>query len=113
MGRSECCRKIQKIDDPRWLSPPPLPARSGRFWRRLAGKFYRQLHLVVLLLPGRRVYRYGGRNRLPRLKIDRPKNGSKLPSLGFSVLGVFSRVLGLKMSLLGLGFYLARKNMFI
>ena len=36
------------------------------------------------LLPVRRVYNRGGRNRLPRLKPDRPKNGSKRPSSGFS-----------------------------
>ena len=39
---------------------------------------------VVALLPVRCVYSSGGRNRLPRLKPDRPKNGSKRPSLGFS-----------------------------
>ena len=59
------------------------------------------------------MYNGGGRNRLPRLKLDRPKNGSKLPSSGFWVFGVFSRVLGLKMSVLGIGFYLERKTMFI
>ena len=50
---------------------------------------------------------------LPRVKPDLPKNGSKRPSSGFRVFGVFSRVLGLKMSVLGLGFYLACKTMFI
>ena len=107
-------QKTPKSGDPKWrLPPPPSLARSGRVWRWLAGKFYRLCRLVVLLLPGRRVYSGGGRNRLPRLKPDRPKNGSKQPYLGFRVFEVFSRVLGLKMSVLGLGFYLARKTMFI
>ena len=52
--------------------------------------------VVVLLLHLRRVYSSGGRNRLPRLKPDRPKNGSKRPSSGFSgFFGIFSLVLGL------------------
>ena len=106
-------RKIQKNGDPRWRPPPPSPARSGRVRRRLARKFYQRGRLVVLLLPGQRVYSGGGRNRLPRLKHDWPKNGSKRPNSGFRVFGVFSQVLGLKMSVLGLGFYLARKTMFI
>ena len=64
-------------------------------------------------LPSRRVCKGGGRNRLPRLKPDWPENGSKQPSSGPRVLGNFSRVLKLKMSALGLGFYLAHKNRFI
>ena len=32
----------------------------------------------------RRVYSSGGRNRLPRLTPDRPKNGLKRPNSGFS-----------------------------
>ena len=60
-------RKMTKSGDPRWRLPPCSPARSvGR--------------LVVALLPSRCVYSSGGRNRLPRLKSDRPKNGSKRPS---------------------------------
>ena len=107
-------QKMQKKGDPRWRPQPPLPARSGNVRRqRLAGKFYRRARLVVLLLPGRRMYSGSGQNRLPRLKPDRPKNGSKRPNSGFWVFGVFSQVLGLKMSVLRLGFYLAHKNMFI
>ena len=53
------------------------PAAAGR-------KFYRRGRLVVLLLPVRRVYSNGGRNWLPRLKPDRPKNGSRRPNSGFS-----------------------------
>ena len=67
----------------------------------------------MLLLPGRRVCKGGGRNRLPRPKPDWPENGLKRPSLGSTVLGNFSRVLELKISVLGLGFYLARKTRFI
>ena len=47
-------------------------------------KFYSQDPPVVALLPVQPVYSSGGRNRLPRLKPDRPKNASKLPSSGFS-----------------------------
>ena len=67
----------------------------------------------MLLLHGRRVCKGGGRNRLPRPKPDWPEKGSKRPSSGFTGLGCFSRVLELKMSVLGLGFYLARKTKFI
>ena len=81
----------------------PDPSASGGGWSRN----------FTSLLPGQRVYSGGRRNRLPRLKLDRPKNGSKRPNSGFQVFGVFSRVLGLKMSVLGLGFYLACKTMFI
>ena len=89
-------RKTQKSGDPSLRLPPPSSARFGRVRRWLAGKFYRRGHLVVLLLHVRRVYSSGGRNRLPRLKPDRPKNGSKRPSSRFSgFFGIFSRVLGL------------------
>ena len=77
-------RKMTKSDDPRWLLSPCSPARSGRVRRRLAVKFYFNGRLVVALLPVWRVYSGGGRNRLPRLKPDRPENGSKRPSSGFS-----------------------------
>ena len=71
-------QKMQKNGDPRWQPQPPLPARSWNVRRRrLAGKFYRRGRLVVLLLTGRRMYSGSGRNQLPRLKPDRPKNGSK------------------------------------
>ena len=68
---------------------------------------------MVVLLPGWRVHQEGGRKRLPRLKRDWPENGSKQPSSGLRVLGNFSRVLELKMSVLGLGFYLESKTKFI
>ena len=77
-------RKMTKSGDPRWRLPPCLPARSERVRRQLAVKFHCDNHLVVALLPGRRVYSGGGRNRLPRMKPDRPENGSKRPSSGFS-----------------------------
>ena len=94
-------RKMQKTSEPRWRPLPPLPARSERFRRRLAENFYRKLRLVAVLLHGRRVRKVGGRIRLPRLKPERPENGSKRPSSVFKVLGSFSRVLELKMSVLG------------
>ena len=47
-------------------------------------KFYGQDQPVVALLPFQGMYSSGGWNRLPRLKPDRPKNGSKGPSSGFS-----------------------------
>ena len=68
---------------------------------------------MVALLPGWRVHQEGGRKRLPRLKPNWPENGWKRPSSGPQVLGNFSRVLKLKMSVLGQGFYLARKTRFI
>ena len=101
-------QKMKKTSDPLWRPPLGSSARSGRVWRRLAVKFCRQGHLALLLLPGRRVCKGGGRNRLPRPKPDWPENGSKRPSSGN-----FSRVLELKMSVLGLGFYLAGKTRFI
>ena len=70
----------------------PDPGASG-LW--LARKFHGDGCQVVALLPGRRLCKGGGRNRLPRLKPDRPKNGSKRPSSGFTGLEKFLRVLGL------------------
>ena len=52
-------------------------------------KFYGQYRPVVALLPVQLVYISGGRNRLPRLKLDRPKNGLKRPNSGFSGFGDF------------------------
>ena len=107
-------RKTTKSDDPRWPPPPRRsPARFGRVRRRFALKFHGQGRLVVALLPGLRVHQEGGRKRLPRLKPDWPENGSKRPSSGPRVLGNFSRVLKLKMSVLRLRFYLERKIRFI
>ena len=60
------------------------PARFGGVRRRLAVKFYGQDRPVVALLPVHRMYSSGGRNLLPRLKPDRPKNGLKRPNSGFS-----------------------------
>ena len=76
--------KMVKSGDLRWRQLPRSPARSGSVRQRLAVKFYGQDRPVVALLPVRRVYNSGGRNRLPRLKLDLPKNGSKRPSLRFS-----------------------------
>ena len=106
-------RKKAKSDDPRWPPPPRSLARSGRVRWRFTVKFHGQGFLVVPLLPGWRLLQEGGRKRLPRLKPDWPENGSKRPSSGPWVLRKFSRVLKLKMSVLGLGFYLARKTRFI
>ena len=69
-------RKTKKIGDPPWRSPPRSPARSGRVRRRLTVKFGRQGHLALLFLPGQRVCKGGGQNRLPRPKPDWPENGS-------------------------------------
>ena len=68
---------------------PALPARSRRVRRRLAVKFYGKDRPVLALLPIRCVYSSGGRNRLPRLKPDLPKNGLKRPNTGFSGFGDF------------------------
>ena len=70
-------RKIEKSGDPPWRPPPRSQARSRCVRRRLAGKFYRRGRLALLLLPGRRVCKGGGRNRLPQPKPVWPKNGSK------------------------------------
>ena len=83
-------QKMEKSDDPRWRLPPCSPARSGRVRRRLAVKFHGDGRLVVAFLPIQRVYSSGGRNQLPRLKPNRPENGSKRPSSGFSGFWDFS-----------------------
>ena len=56
-------RKTPKSGDPRWRppSPSPSPARSEHVRRRLAGKFYRQDRLTMLLLPGQRMCKGGDR----------------------------------------------------
>ena len=92
-------RKMTKSGDPRWRLPPCSPARSGRVRRRLAMKFHGDGRLVVALLPGWCVYSCGVWNRLPRLKPDRPKNGSKRPSSGFLGFGDFLLGFGVGSSL--------------
>ena len=77
-------RKMIKSGDPRWRLPPCSPGRSGRVRRRFATKFHGDSRLVVALLPGWLVYSGYGRDRLPQMKPDRPENGSKRPSSGFS-----------------------------
>ena len=67
----------------------------------------------MLFLPGRHVYQGGGRKRLPWPKPVWPINGSKQPNSASIGFGEFSRVLALKMSIFGLGFYLERKTRFI
>ena len=108
-------RKMVKSDNPPWPPPPRSPTRSGRVWRRFVVKFHGQGHLVVALLPGRRVYQGGGRKRLPLPKPVWLENESKRPSSGSTGFGEFFFLgfLELKMSVLGLGFYLARKTRFI
>ena len=76
-------------------------------------KFGRQGRLALLFLPGQCVYKGGGQNCLPWPKPDWLENGSKRPSSGSMGLGEFFRVLELKMSVLGLGFYLVCKTRFI
>ena len=106
-------RKIGKSGDPLWRPPPHSLIRSGRVRRRLAGKFRRRGRLTLLLFPEWRVCKGGGQNRLPWPKPVWPKNGSKRPCLGSTGFGEFSRVLEVKMSVLGLGFYLESKTRFI
>ena len=76
-------------------------------------KFHRHDHLDVLLPPVQHVYSDGCRNRLLWLKLERPANGSKRPSLVLTGLGSFSRVFGAQSECLGLGFPLARKDLYI
>ena len=76
-------------------------------------KFHRHDRLDVLLPPVRCLYSDGGRNRLLWLKLERPTNGSKRPSLVLTGLGSFSRVFGAQSECLGLWFPLARKAMYI
>ena len=92
-------RKMTKSDDPRWRLLPCSPAQLGRVQRRLAVKFHGDGRLVVVLLPGQLVYSGGGQNQLPRLKPDRPENGSKRPSSGFSGFLDFLSVFGVGSSL--------------
>ena len=60
-GSAWNCRKTPKSGDPRWRPQSPLQARSKSVRRRLAEKFYQKDRLAVLLLPGRRVCKGGGR----------------------------------------------------
>ena len=89
------------------------PARSGRIPGWPAVKFHWHDRLDALLPPVLRVYSDSGRNRLLWLKLERPVNGSKRPSLVLTGLGSFSRVFGAQSECLGLGFPLARKAMYI
>ena len=82
-------QKMQKNGDLRWRQPLPSPARSGRVRRRFAVKFHGRDHLTLILLPSWHVCKVGGRSRLPRLKLERPENGSKRPSSVFTILGSF------------------------
>ena len=89
MGRPGVAEKMQKNSDPRWRPPPPSPARSGHVRRRFAMKFHGRNRLTLILLPGRRVCKVGGRSRLPQLKLERPENGSKRSSSVFKIFGSF------------------------
>ena len=66
--------------------------------------------LTLLFLPGRRVFKDGGRNRLLRLKPDWPENGSKRPNSGSTGLGEFFSGFGAEMSVLGLGALFGTQN---
>ena len=81
--------KMQKNGDPRWRPPPPSLAQFGSVRRRFTMKFHGRDHLTLLLLPGQRVCKVGGRSCLPRLKLERHENGSKRPSSVFTILGSF------------------------
>ena len=88
-------RQMTKSGDLRWRLQPCSPARSGIVRQRLAVKFHGDGCLVVVLLPGRRVYSGGVRNRIPRLKPDLPENRSKRPNSGlFGFLGFSLRFWG-------------------
>ena len=76
-------------------------------------KFDRQGRLALLFLPGWRVCKVGGRNRLHGQNPIGLKTGQNDLVRGPLSWGVFSKVLELKMSVLGLGFYLTRKTRFI
>ena len=76
-------------------------------------KFHRNDLLDVLLPPVQRVYSDIGQNRLLWLKLERPANGSKGPSLVLTGLGSFSRVFRAQSECSGLGFPLLRKAMYI
>ena len=87
-------RKMTKSGNPRLRLPPCSPARSGPVWPRLAVKFHGDGRLVVALLPSRRMYSSGGRNRFPRLKPDGLKMGQNDPVWGFRVFGFSGFSLG-------------------
>ena len=103
-------QKTAKSGDPRWRPSRRSPALSGRVRRRFAVIFGRQGRLTLLFLPGRRVCKDGGRNRLPWLKPDWPKNGLKRPSSGSTGLGEFFSGFRAEMSVLGLGTLFGTKN---
>ena len=103
-------RKIGKSGDPSWRPSSCSPARFGGVRRWFAVKFCRRHHLLVALLPGQRVWQVGGRCRLPRPKPVWSKIYRNNPVRCSWFWGVFSRFLELKMGVLGLGFYLARKT---
>ena len=94
-------RKMQKNGDPRWRLSLPSPARSGRVRWRFAMKFHYLDRLTLLLLPVQRVCKVGGRSRLPRLKLERPENGSKRPNSVFTILGSFFLGFGAQNECLG------------
>ena len=85
-GLAWSSRKMQKNGDPQWS---PSQARSGLVRRRFAVKFHGRDRLTLFLLPGWGVCKVVGRSRLPRLKLERPENGSKRPSSVFTILGSF------------------------
>ena len=82
-------RKTAKSGDPRWRPPLRSPVPSGHIRRQFAVIFGLQGYLTLLFLPGQRVWKDGGWNRLPRLKPDWLENGLKRPSSGSTGLGEF------------------------
>ena len=81
-------QKMQKNGDPRWR-PPPSSAQSWRVRLWFTVKFHGRDRLTLILLPSRLMCKVGGRSRLPRLKLERPENGSKRPSSVFTILRSF------------------------
>ena len=106
-------QKIKKLPVTLVVATAASPARSRRFRRRLAVKFYGRLRMDVLLPHVRCVYSESVRNRLLWFKLERPTNGLKRPILVLTGLRSFSRVFGAQSECLGLGFPLARKAMYI
>ena len=106
-------RKKAKFGDPPWGPPLCSPARSELVRRRLAVKIFRKVASPSSSSLA------GACNKEVAGNVSHGKNlfGLKTvqndPVWGPQVCGNFSRVLELKMSVLGLGFYLARKTRFI
>ena len=100
-------KNLEITSDPRWPPPPLRQPDPGASDGGPTVKFHRHDHLDVLLPPVLCVYSDIGRNQLLWLKLERPANWSKRPTLVLMGLGSFSRVFGVfgaQSECLGLGF---------